>query len=63
MESILGISSRYMNPKEAQARLQRAVQSHEDIHNEYKSKIMVSLLDDWKGADRSGLGYGLPASL
>jgi hypothetical protein len=56
MESILGTSSRYMNPKEVQARLQRAVQSHEDILTEYKSKIKVSLLDDWKEADITGLG-------
>jgi hypothetical protein len=54
MESILGTSSSYMNPKEMQAHLQRAVQSHEDIHTEYKSKIKVSLLDDWKEADITG---------
>ncbi|PNF35437.1 Cilia- and flagella-associated protein 57 [Cryptotermes secundus] len=52
MESILGTSSRYTNPKEAQARLQRAVQSHEDIH----TKIKVSLFDDWKEAHITRLG-------
>jgi predicted component of type VI protein secretion system len=56
MESILGASSKYMNPTEAQARLQRSVQSHDDIHTEYKSKIKVSLLDEWKEADITGLG-------
>jgi hypothetical protein len=56
MESILGTSSRYMNPKEAQGHLQRAVQSHEDIHTEYKSKIKVSLLGEWKKADITRIG-------
>jgi hypothetical protein len=43
MESILGISSKCMNAKEAKAKLQMAVQNHEDIHTEYKSKLEVGL--------------------
>jgi hypothetical protein len=39
MESILGISSKYMGAKEAQAHLQMPVQSHEEIHSKYKSKL------------------------
>ncbi|XP_067002116.2 cilia- and flagella-associated protein 57 [Anabrus simplex] len=39
MESILGLSAKYMSPKEAQARLSSAVKKHDDIHNEYKAKL------------------------
>jgi hypothetical protein len=46
MESILGISRKYMHPKEAQARLQMAVQSHEDIHNKYRSKLEVRVCSE-----------------
>jgi hypothetical protein len=54
MESILGISRKYMSPNEAQAHLQMAVQSHEEILNEYKSKLEVCVGggQTWSSSDK-----------
>ena len=41
MESILGLNSKYISPKEARAKLQLAIQSHQEIHDQYQSKIKV----------------------
>lgn len=42
MQAVLGLSTKYMLPREAQKRLMDAVATREEIHNEYKQKIKVS---------------------
>lgn len=43
MEAVLGISCRYMTPKKARHQLQMAIKGNEEIQNEYKRKLEVSL--------------------
>lgn len=44
MQAVLGLSSKHMLPREAQKRLLDAVATKEEIHNEYKHKLKVSIL-------------------
>lgn len=43
MESLLGLTNKYMLARQAQKRLNDAVATTEEIHEEYKQKIKVML--------------------
>lgn len=41
MESILGLTKKIMQPREAQRKLNEAVKTREDIHKEYEAELAV----------------------